>query len=221
MKGIDPSRWVIHSSPKTGLRIPLQFKFTAYETKSLEKILRSFDPTDVKNFFFVSGLGYIPLFVVFKTRTFPKNAIKNHLRGLKQCRKTMEKILRGFDPDPQRNFPSLKDPRIRLGEAPWNICFENAEKALPHIRVIESTLAKLLEENKKGRGQPQADQEGFVEEVAKLYETIFHRKPSKAKNGIFCNLINELFGIIFPKEDHSDYDKSKTVERALDKLHAG
>ena len=218
MENIKSDRWVY--SPT--IHFPIQFKFTADETKELENILRSFDKDTRRKFlFFVSGGSYIPLLVVFKTRTFPKDAIEGHLRSLRQCRKTLEKILRGFDPDPQRDMNSIRDPKIAMGESPWAVCCKNAEKALPHIRAIEKTLEGVLSKTKKRRGQPQADQDGFVYEVAKLYKTIFGREPSKAKNGIFSQLINSLFNIVFPKEDGSVHDKSKTVQSAVNKLKAG
>lgn len=214
MEEIKSDRWIL--VPTDRFTLPLMFKFTADEIKKVKKILRSFDSNSVQNFlFFLSGVQFIPLFAVFKMRTFPKDAIEGHLKSLRQCTKTIKKIIRGFDPDPQKNFDSTRDPKIRLGKSPWNICFENAMKALPHIETIEKTFEEILAKEKRRRGRPQADQEGFISEIAKLYKTFFGKEPSGNKGGIFWQLINTLFTILDPKENGNVYDMSRAIRRTV------
>ena len=213
MENEESNRWVYTPGPFT---FPLRFKFTAEETENLGNILKSFEPNKVKGFLFiVSTTPFIPLFAAFKSRTFPKDAIEGHLRNMRQCEKTLEKILMGFNPDPQRNFDSLRDSKIRLAESPWAVCFENAEKAKPHIKAIRETLQGLLDKNRRRRGRPQADAEGFVSEVAKLYKRFFGREPGTNRNTIFYNLIAELFNILNPNDN--GHDVSRAVHRALKK----
>lgn len=217
MKNTKSDRWVFSPACRPPMRpFAVKFIFTEDERRDLLEILKTFDRKSAFSFLFRVSTS-IPHYARFKNNSFPKDAIEGHLNNLKQCRKTLERILHGFNPDPQRNFDSLRPPIVE--ELPFAVCVNNAGKAYPHIKAIEKTLEGVLTKNKRERRRPSADQDGFVYEVAKLYKQFFDQEPRKAKNGIFCRLINTLFDIISPKEDGKIHDKSKTVERALDKLH--
>jgi len=231
MENYKSDRWVITSiGAAPGFQLPLRFKFTADETKELKKILRSFDAKKVQTFlFFLSGFQFISIFVALKERTFPKDAIEGHLKRLRQCRKTLKKILRGFDPDPQRSYGSMtgnKAEQIRRGETVDIICFKAAEKAYPHIQTIEKIFAQTLLDGQKNPGR-QSDDEDFIIEIAKLYKLIFDKKPRQSKGTIFYKLIKKLLDIIDPLPDRQTiegkikechHEPSGVIRRAMKKI---
>jgi hypothetical protein len=220
MENFKSDRWVVTSiGAAPGFELPLKFKFSKDETRELETILRSFDKDKVQNFLSrISLFPIIPLYVSFKSVSFPKNAIKKYLLTLKQCQKLLEEILRGFNPDPQRNFNSTRDQRLYRAETPREACFKAAGKAYPHIKILEKTLQELLNESKRGRGRIHTDPEGFVSEVAKLYELSFSEKPARSKGTIFYKLIAKLFDILDPKPKEYSHEPSGAIRRALKKI---
>lgn len=217
MRNVESDRWAIASiGASPGFQFPLRFKFTKDETRDLETILRAFDKDKVRGFLsMISSLPFIPLFVLFKSVSSPKDAIEKYLLTLKQCGKLLEKILRGFNPDPQRNFDSTRDQRLYRAESPRDVCFEAAEKAYPHIKILEKTLQGVLAEVKNERGRPRADREGFISEVAKVYELYFHTKPHRSKGTIFYKLIAKLLDILDPKSKGHFHQPAAAIQRAL------
>jgi hypothetical protein len=197
------------------------FGFTDEQEKELARVLKTFNKLKVIIFLRVLSVTITNYSLFLKFNPFPKRDIEvNILPDLQQCEVTLGRILNGFKVIPLRDLDSfMTEAKMKEAAHFQIICMKAAQKALPQIRTIKKTLEELLAQNKRGRGRAQADQDGFVFQVAKLYRLFFNQEPSKAKNGIFCNLINELFKILFPKEGNV-YDKSKTVERALSKLKA-
>ena len=213
MKNIKSDRWLYSPACRPPMRpFAIKFIFTTHEQQTLLKILKIFDKEKAFSFLFRVSTS-IPHYARFKNNPFPKDAIEGNLNNLKKCRKALERILHGFNPDPQRNFDSIKPPIIE--ELPWVICVNNAEKAYPHIKAIEKTLEGVLTKNKRGRGTPQADQEGFVSEVAKLYKQFFGREPGRNKGTIFYKLITELFKILDIKQDGEYHDPLRAIQRAV------
>jgi hypothetical protein len=200
--------------------IPL-FKFSIDDLKALKTILKGFDDRKVRGFLNVVSL-YAFIFFKFKKNSFPKVDIQKHfLPDLKQCSKTLERIMGGFSVDPQRDFKAWIDrdvkDQILKGETVDILALKAAEKAYPHIKDLEKILKEVLAKSKKKRGErSRADQTGFVRELAKIYKIHLGKDPSKWKGGIFHNFISCLWGILFPRNSGEIQDVSRAVRAAIE-----
>jgi len=132
---MEKERFAFHNG------IPLWYKFTPDETNVLKDVLRSFDQKKVEGFLsHLSVMPFIPLFAIFKERTFPKEAVEGHLKNIKECGKTLEKLLRASIPIRNGTSTPSAIRRSGAGSLPGTFAFRMQRKPFRISRPLSKPL---------------------------------------------------------------------------------